>query len=116
MATISGQLTLGATGLQSYGIDMVPDEIDFYGGARPGTTETAGLLCVGHADAGNQFAFSAKDGKGQYTTSKCIRLYNSSGTVVVEASYAGMSGTNLQLNVTVANSSYPIQIVARNAA
>lgn len=104
MATVSGQLTIGTTGNLSYNIGMVPDEIDFYG-----------LQCVGHGDSSNQFVFNSR-GNGQYFSDRCIRIYNSSGTLVVNASFVGMSGTNLVLNATTANPSFPIQIVARNAS
>lgn len=100
MSIVSGPVTFGSTGSKTVAIGISANEIEFI----PDDSIT-----YGHADSGFQFSRSP----GVNNDHSKISIYNTSGTKVVEFTHTGFSGTNWQCNVTLANASYPIVLVAR---
>lgn len=114
MTVVSGKVTFGSTGPQMLLLGINFNEADLYAGARDGTTETNGLLAIGHADANKQFCHTTRDGSSETIQTKAMRLKDASGNVVLEFNITGGWGTTvMNINVTVANASYPFEIVAR---
>lgn len=100
MTVISGPVTFGSTGPKTIALGIAASEIEFF----PDSSNS-----YGHADAG--FQFSRTPGLN-YDHSK-ICIYNTTGVKVVEFTHTGFSGNNWLCNVTLANVSYPIPLVAR---
>lgn len=115
MSVVSGQVTFGSTGSTNVGLGITTNSIETYMGSRSGgTIETDGLISVGHADSGNQFCRNSKDARADKDSSHCVTAYSAAGTKVLEAAVTGGWGTaTLTFNVTIANSNYPFDIVAR---
>lgn len=113
-APVSGQITFGSTGTKNVFFGIPVNDLDIYGGCRGGTVETDGLESRGHADTGNQFCRTSKDGRADKDTTHCVALYNSSAVKVVEARVTGGWGTStLTFDCTIASSSFPFDAVAR---
>ena len=114
MSVISGKATFSFTGTQMLYLGINFNDINFYAGPRDGVPETNQLLAVGHADANKQFCHTTKDGLSETTQTKCMRLKDAAGNIVLEFNVTGGWGTStLTCNVTVANSNYPFELVAR---
>lgn len=114
MSVKSGKATFSATGSQMLFIGINFNDVDFYAGPRDGVTETNQLLAVGHADSAKQFCHTTRDGSSETSQTKCMRLKDAAGNVVLEFNVSGGWGTSIMTcNVTVANINYPFELVAR---
>lgn len=114
MSVVSGKATIASTGSQMLLVGINFNDVDFYAGSRDGVVETSALLCVGHADAGKQFCHTVRNGSSETSQTKCVRLKNTAGTVVLEFSVTGGWGTPVMtVNATAADANYPCEMVAR---
>jgi hypothetical protein len=100
MSVVSGSVTFGSTGSKTVAIGISANQIDLF----PDDSNT-----IAHADSG--FQFSRSPGLNNDHTK--VNIYNTSGVKVLELTHTGFSGTNWNCNVTLANASYPIVLVAR---
>lgn len=101
MSVVSGPVTFGSTGAKTVAIGITASEIEFY----PDDSIT-----IGHAD-NSGFQFSRSPGLNNDHTK--ISIYNTVGTKVVEFTHTSFTTGNWNCNVTLANASYPIVLVAR---
>lgn len=100
MSVVSGPVTFGSTGSKSILLGISPSDLWFL----PDDSIT-----IGHADSSYQFSRSP----GVNNDHTKIAIYNTSGVKVVEFTVTGLTATGFTCNVTVANASYPIVLVAR---
>lgn len=100
MSTVAGVVTFGSTGAKMVALGIAANDITFY----PDDSIT-----IGYADHSFQFSRSP----GLNNDHSKVSIYNTSGVKVVEFTVTGWGATTFSLNVTLANASYPIVLVAR---
>ncbi|MFM9793291.1 hypothetical protein [Streptomyces turgidiscabies] len=99
MSTVPGKVTLASTGTITLGVGQVND-ISFFPESCPSD---------GFADS--TYQFSRSPGKASSYTKQIF--YNNAGTKVIEFTVTGFNALGVDINVTMANSAYPLAVVAR---
>lgn len=99
-----------------------PQYIEFWTGPRSGTTETSNISSFGSVDITNSIAawqsnladsthFQTKGAAGASATTPCLTHYaivSGAVTKVVEMKFVSCASGTFTVNLTTANSSYPI--------
>lgn len=119
-----GSFSNGSTGNTTVSLNgsETPSFIEFWTGPRSGTTETSNISSFGSVDITNAVAawqsnladsthFQTKGGAGASATTPCLTHYaivSGAVTKVVEIKYVSCAAGSFTVNITTANSSYPI--------
>ena len=114
MAVVTGRVTLGSTGLNSYNLGIQPTWARF-------EIVSDDCISLGNADGTRQNVLykyndtSTKDSDSFNThVIKLMGYVGGSFVPIVEASFSAFTATGVQLNVTQANASYRLHITCGN--
>jgi len=122
MAYWAGAITLSSTGTaKSFPVGFQPTWAEFRVGQKSGTTETVNHLSLGEVDTtGYQYCTSTfTDASGSttvnYSTKVVSHRERSGGIVeVLSASFNSFYSTGIKLDVSIANSNYPVVLRCGN--